>query len=656
LFKLYFETPLMAAATHSPGYKMTSPAKQKDTDEEKAFHHLSLWLNSKTQKAEKVSALQAFYKRAAEFIGLDIGSGYGSSRISREGSPWVQRQNFANRNVPSNRFGSSPLRKQQFSPGKVAADGLIKSTVISDEIEMDPLTQSSITVYKSYEAMGLNKDLIKGLNDYAKEKENAKTLDGTKLGRVTPIEKRVIVPVIQGRDIVARTSRNTTAFDDAAFHEKSKLLAVSALGRLLALNEQEKNGKTPERTPAGGGGCKVLIIVPTKKLAVLTYGTIQTIGSSLGDNQLHLWHLCVGCSRKDKNMMQMIEDQKKALMDGVVQLVVGTPGRLMDLCRRKVLDLSNLRTIMMDGACDLLRPAATSENDRGKGGSKEFNFRDQVEEVFKGIPFNKPDFQRVVFIKRPINEAVEEFAAQRMKKPLRIKLNLSSKNKIPPRINPSTPLKQVSTPDWAKSPEENPNKDTPTRFTPQKSSARKSWSSKRIGHLNPKEWESPERRSEQLEKKWNKMLQDATDNPVVIPEDTREAEAERRKGSMILRAPVSGCQQNMFPFQYDNFWLYKQHAIEAFQDDPTFESNEQRKLYRSVRGQGLTIENHLAVLGKVIQKDNDNAQTNEQVATPVRLDPPVEQTAVKEIPIPKGEWSTEEVTEEKKLQECYREA
>jgi len=86
---------------------------------------------------------------------------------------------------------------------------------------------------------------------------------------------------------------------------------------------------------------QALILSPTRELALQVADTIQAYGRHLDVRVLAIY----GGSSYGR--------QIKALKRGV-EVVVGTPGRLLDLLRRKVLDLSNIRTLVLDEADEML--------------------------------------------------------------------------------------------------------------------------------------------------------------------------------------------------------------------------------------------------------------------------------------------------------------
>jgi ATP-dependent RNA helicase DeaD len=125
-------------------------------------------------------------------------------------------------------------------------------------------------------------------------------------------------------------------------------LMLGDTGDLIVL-AQTGTGKTAaygipvlQKTETGRRCPQTLILCPTRELCL-------QIASDLNDYSKHVEHLSVlpvygGSS---------IESQIKTLSKGV-QVIVATPGRLMDLMNRRVADLSGIRNVVLDEADEML--------------------------------------------------------------------------------------------------------------------------------------------------------------------------------------------------------------------------------------------------------------------------------------------------------------
>lgn len=139
-------------------------------------------------------------------------------------------------------------------------------------------------------------------------------------GYQTPseIQAAIIPPMLAGRDIVAQSQ--TGSGKTAAF----------ALPVLAGL------------THGGGNGPQCLVLAPTRELAIQVAKSFETYAGNL--KKFSVAAIYGG---------QDYEPQLRSLRRGV-QVVVGTPGRVIDHVRRGSLSLDNLRTLVLDEADEML--------------------------------------------------------------------------------------------------------------------------------------------------------------------------------------------------------------------------------------------------------------------------------------------------------------
>jgi superfamily II DNA/RNA helicase len=96
-----------------------------------------------------------------------------------------------------------------------------------------------------------------------------------------------------------------------------------------------------QRIEHGGKAPKALVVVPTRELAIQVTDDLRVAGGKLGSRVLSVYG------------GRAYEPQIDALRDGV-EVVVGTPGRLLDLVRQKRLDLSQVGVLVLDEADRML--------------------------------------------------------------------------------------------------------------------------------------------------------------------------------------------------------------------------------------------------------------------------------------------------------------
>merc|ERR1711941_167480 len=109
----------------------------------------------------------------------------------------------------------------------------------------------------------------------------------------------------------------------------------------------------------GHKACQSLILAPTRELAQQIHKVVLALGDYLNVK----CHACIGGTS--------VRDDIEKLRDGQ-HLVVGTPGRVMDMVTKKNLRVDDLITFVLDEADEMLS--------RG--------FKDQIYDIFKCLPPN----------------------------------------------------------------------------------------------------------------------------------------------------------------------------------------------------------------------------------------------------------------------------
>jgi ATP-dependent RNA helicase RhlE len=133
----------------------------------------------------------------------------------------------------------------------------------------------------------------------------------------TPVQEQAIPLVIAGRDVVGAAQTGTGK--TAAF----------------ALPMMQRIGRSKTGAPLA------LVVTPTRELAMQIDGVATTVAKHTGQRVVTI----VGGVK--------YEPQLKRLKDGV-EVLVATPGRLIDLHDRKVIDLSKVQVLVLDEADRML--------------------------------------------------------------------------------------------------------------------------------------------------------------------------------------------------------------------------------------------------------------------------------------------------------------
>ncbi|CCE85489.1 Piso0_005086 [Millerozyma farinosa CBS 7064] len=204
---------------------------------------------------------------------------------------------------------------------------------------------------KSFEEFNLKRELLMGIFEAGFEKPS-------------PVQEESIPMALAGRDILARAKNGTG---------KTASFVIPAL----------------QQTKPKLNKIQALILVPTRELALQTSQVVRTLGKHLG---VECMVTTGGTSLRDDVMR----------LNDPVHILVGTPGRVLDLASRKIADLSECPLFVMDEADKML--------------SREF--KRIIEQILAFFPANR---QSLLF-SATFPLAVKSFMDQHLTKPYEINL------------------------------------------------------------------------------------------------------------------------------------------------------------------------------------------------------------------------------------------
>ena len=179
----------------------------------------------------------------------------------------------------------------------------------------------------------------------------------------SPIQKAAIPELMLGRDLVGQAQTGTG---------KTAAFALPLLSRL------DPNQRTPQ----------VLVLTPTRELALQVAEAFNTYASKLP-------LVCVLPIYGGADFRDQIVRLKRG-----VQVVVGTPGRVMDHMRQGTLDLSGLRSLVLDEADEMLR----------------MGFIDDVEWVLEKLP----EQRQVVLFSATMPSEIRRLSRKYLKDPAEV--------------------------------------------------------------------------------------------------------------------------------------------------------------------------------------------------------------------------------------------
>lgn len=188
--------------------------------------------------------------------------------------------------------------------------------------------------------------------------------------------------------------------DKAGFVEASPIqeqtIPLAMAGKDVIGQAQTGTGKTAafgfptlEKIDTEDPTVQALIIAPTRELAVQSQEELFRFGRSKGVKVRSVYG---GSS---------IEKQIKALKSGA-HIVVGTPGRLLDLIKRKALKLNHVETLILDEADEMLN----------------MGFLEDIEAIISRVP---EDRQTLLF-SATMPDAIKQIGVKFMKEPEHVKI------------------------------------------------------------------------------------------------------------------------------------------------------------------------------------------------------------------------------------------
>jgi len=190
----------------------------------------------------------------------------------------------------------------------------------------------------------------------------------------SPIQTATIPPLLEGRDLIGQAQTGTG---------KTAAFALPILARIAVTSTGSRQSKP-----------QALVLAPTRELAIQVSEAFQRYAVHLPD--FHVLPIYGG---------QSYEPQLTALRRGV-QVVVGTPGRVIDHLDRGTLDLSALKCLVLDEADEMLR----------------MGFIDDVETVLKKVP----EQRQVVLFSATMPSQIRRIAQTYLRNPVEIAIKSST--------------------------------------------------------------------------------------------------------------------------------------------------------------------------------------------------------------------------------------
>ncbi len=162
--------------------------------------------------------------------------------------------------------------------------------------------------------------------------EVQKALNEMGFEEATPIQTKAIPPIFEGKDVIGQAQTGTG---------KTCAFGIPAI----------------EMLDPGVAGVQVLVLCPTRELAIQVSEELKNVSQfKKGVKILPIY----GGQSIDRQIMSLKSKP---------QIIIGTPGRVMDHMRRHTLKLGNLRMIILDEADEMLN----------------MGFREDIDTILEGV-------------------------------------------------------------------------------------------------------------------------------------------------------------------------------------------------------------------------------------------------------------------------------
>ena len=185
----------------------------------------------------------------------------------------------------------------------------------------EPIQANEYNAIETWDELDIDSHILRGIYAYGFENPS-------------PIQKKAIVPMIKKRDIIAQAQSGTG---------KTGCFTIGTLSSL----DTSKNE------------VQAMILSPTRELSQQTKSVIDSLGTFIKGLKTQL---LIGGTSTDECIKQ--------LQENTPHVVVGCPGRVYDMLRRKKIKQSTLRLIVLDEADEMLSSG----------------FKEQVYNIFQYMP------------------------------------------------------------------------------------------------------------------------------------------------------------------------------------------------------------------------------------------------------------------------------
>ena len=175
----------------------------------------------------------------------------------------------------------------------------------NNEVDKQINNEENLKIINSWDNFDMNPDILRGIYSYGFEKPS-------------PIQSKAILPIQMGLDIIAQAQSGTG---------KTAAFTVGALSRV---NISENYNQ-------------ILIMAPTHELALQIFTVISNLSCMMDGLRIKT---IIGGSSIDQDSFELCEKPP--------HIIVGCPGRVFDMIRRRLINANKLKLVILDEADEML--------------------------------------------------------------------------------------------------------------------------------------------------------------------------------------------------------------------------------------------------------------------------------------------------------------
>lgn len=301
-------------------------------------------------------------------------------------SSQTQENKQRQRNHQRNRNGKNRPRPEREQPNTERKPRIFQSTPDGMERPGGAFTKEQLKAYAAAHAAWDPASYVvpeaegkKRFTDFNLPAEILHAVSDLEFQYCTPIQAQSLEYSLAGKNVAGRAQTGTG---------KTAAFLIAVLTRYL---------RTPEKRNLKPGTPRALILAPTRELVIQICKDAEALGRYCGDVRSLAVYGGMDYNR-----------QRRELEDEPVDLLVATPGRLIDFVRNHIVDLRQVDTLVIDEADRML----------------DMGFIPDVRTIVNRLPDR--DHRCTMLYSATLNETVMNLAAMWMRDPVRVEIESDS--------------------------------------------------------------------------------------------------------------------------------------------------------------------------------------------------------------------------------------